>query len=600
MKKSRRGQKVLFLIVFVFMPLTVFITGCDGGAVPPIHNDDLTILAQAVPAEGGDVRINGGAWGDSKNVTVTNGTQVTLEARTSNGYTFDGWYDGSVKVSSNTTYQFIAAANKTYKANFSQNVTQCTITAQASPAEGGDVRINGGAWGDNKIVTVNSGTQVTLEAAKNEGYTFAGWYEGMTKVSGANPYAFNANANRTLRAFFVTKAPDPSLRTRVEPEDLVYIGAFLTPEPLPWAPDAETWEWGGMGMTYNPNGDAESPSDGFPGSIFGAGHDVWNLISEFDIPTPVLSRRKNINDLPLSRFLQPFTDIRGNLFPWVEEMPRMDIELFPSGPSRTPGQLVACWGVHLQDEHEYPTHMVFNSDLNNPNPQGPWFVEGLNPYNGNDYLFSIPEDWADEYVQGLRFATGRYRDGGWSGFGPTIAAINPWRNGNLPLARTVLPSVILLKYSDYYEGEPDPWHEMDGYAHSDEWSGGVWVRAGSKEAVVFVGTKGIGNTWYGNPDGPCMDCENRGWWSDAFEGWFLFYDPADLAKVAQGTLQPWEPQPYAHLNIDEHLFYITSTQQKYHVGACCYDSENHLLYVFESGRGEEERTLVHVWRVQTE
>lgn len=385
---------------------------------------------------------------------------------------------------------------------------------------------------------------------------------------------------------------------RVEPEDLVYLGAFLTPEWVPGNPDAQSWEWGGMAMAFNPDGDPGSRSDGFPGSLFGAGHDVWNLISEIGIPAPVRSERKVLADLPTARVLQPFADIKGDLFPWIEEMPRVGIELIPPPNEQETGKLIACWGAHLQDEHA--THMSCELDLDSPDPQGPWLVTGLNPYNGNDYLFTIPEDWAEAYTQGFALATGRYRDGGWSGFGPTLAAVDPWHEGNSPPAGTTLPSVILLKYSDYYNGEPDPWHEMNGYAHSDEWSGGVWVRAGLKEAVIFVGTKGIGNTWYGNPEGPCLDCENRGWWSDTFEGWFLFYDPNDLAKVAEGGLQPWEPQPYAHLNIDEYLYYISSAQEKQHAGACCYDNKNRLLYLFEGGRGEGERTLIHVWRIQTE
>ncbi|HOX65700.1 MAG TPA: hypothetical protein PLB79_07775, partial [Thermotogota bacterium] len=112
------------------------------------YSPGVTITAQASPASGGDVRINGGTWGDEKSTTVNSGTQVTLEASPASGYTFEGWYDGSVKVSSNTTYQVTATTNKTHKANFAQNVTQYTITAQASPSNGGDVRVNGGAWGD--------------------------------------------------------------------------------------------------------------------------------------------------------------------------------------------------------------------------------------------------------------------------------------------------------------------------------------------------------------------------------------------------------------------------------------------------------------------
>jgi hypothetical protein len=138
---------------------------------------------------------------------------------------------------------------------------------------------------------------------------------------------------------------------------------------------------------------------------------------------------------------------------------------------------------------------------------------------------------------------------------------------------------------------------MVDYHHADEWSGGAWLTAGSKSAVIFVGTKGLGACWYGNPDGPCLDCEDRGWWSDRFVGQVLFYDPADLATVAQGEAETWKPQPYARLDIDEYLYHVESSQQKHHVGAAAFDRERGLLYVFEP-LADGDKSLVHAWQVK--
>jgi hypothetical protein len=135
---------------------------------------------------------------------------------------------------------------------------------------------------------------------------------------------------------------------------------------------------------------------------------------------------------------------------------------------------------------------------------------------------------------------------------------------------------------------------MDNYHHSDEWSGVAWLGAGEKSAVIVVGTKGFGECWYGNQNGPCLDCENRGWWSDEFSGLIMFYDTNELAEVAAGIKQPWEPQPYAFLDIDEHLFSIESAQQKYHVNSACFDAERGILYVFE-GMADGYKPLIHVW-----
>jgi len=469
------------------------------------------------------------------------------------------------------------------------------ITVEASPEQGGNVRIDEGTWAKTLTNTVDAQSQVTIEAQSIDPYTFQGWYSGATSISSNLVHTFNAQESMTFQARFQNEVVGSS---RIMPEDLEYLGAFLTPG---WQSDPLSWVWGGQAMAYHGAGDPEGIDDGFVGSIFGAGHEVFNLISEIDIPVPIISPTKNVADLNLARVLQPFTDVQGGMFNWIEEMPRVGLEILPAQGEQTQSKLYLCWGAHLQDEH--PSHMWCETNLSDPQPQGAWHIQGGNPYNVNDYLFEIPENWANENTPGMRLATGRYRDGGWSGLGPTVMAIGPWNEGNPPSPGTTLSSIPLIQYANWYEGEPDPWTEMEGYAYSDEWSGAAWLTAGDKAAVVFVGTKGIGDTWYGDTLGPCVEnCTypwQRGWWSDTFEGWFLFYDPEDLAKVAQGTMQPHEPQPYAFLNIDEHLFYVEGQQQKRHLGACTYDRQNHLFYVFEPGLGNGEKsTLVHVWRIK--
>jgi len=56
----------------------------------------------------------------------------------------------------------------------------------------------------------------------------------------------------------------------------------------------------------------------------------------------------------------------------------------------------------------------------------------------------------------------------------------------------VLDATPLLLYSSTAT-DPEPYNTMDDYHHSDEWSGGAWVTAGDKSAVIFVGTKGTSN-----------------------------------------------------------------------------------------------------------
>ena len=161
----------------------------------------------------------------------------------------------------------------------------------------------------------------------------------------------------------------------------------------------------------------------------------------------------------------------------------------------------------------------------------------------------------------------------------------------------------------------------------------------NRSAVVFVGTKGSGHVWYGfiSPAGdgkPCVEqnltmvgcfdaqgkpcpaelqaeCpnhapESRGWWSSRFDAQMIFYDPADLLAVADGSAKPHTPQPYAVLDIDDHLLLNaeieatmigTGDQRRYRVGEMAYDRENGLLYVLELF-ADEAKPVVHVWRLK--
>jgi hypothetical protein len=158
-----------------------------------------------------------------------------------------------------------------------------------------------------------------------------------------------------------------------------------------------------------------------------------------------------------------------------------------------------------------------------------------------------------------------------------------------------------LLYSSIYSEEG---HTLNDYHHSDEWNGGAWLTAGEKSALIFVGVKGVGENWYGCADGTVWpdeppyppECPERGWWSSAFERQIIFYNPADLAAVARGELEPWAPQPYASLNIDPYLFNTAEHIIFYDLGASAFDRQNGLLYIIEP-LTEEDKSIIHVWKL---
>jgi hypothetical protein len=184
---------------------------------------------------------------------------------------------------------------------------------------------------------------------------------------------------------------------------------------------------------------------------------------------------------------------------------------------------------------------------------------------------------------------------------------------------------------------------MRGYQHPDEWHGGAWLTTTSgKTALLFAGTKGTGaKYWYGwvNPSGPDVPCvetafvndfptcrqadgsvcpdsdlggcqghnDYRGWWSARFNAQFILYNPDDIAKVAAGDAEPSSPQPYASLNVDEHLLLSrehgedgmlgAGQQRRYRISAVAYDRGNDLLYILEPF-AEYAKPVVHVWKIR--
>lgn len=434
---------------------------------------------------------------------------------------------------------------------------------------------------------------------------------------------------------------------RLQPGDFQYLGAFR----LPGGDDRpQTFAYGGAAMAFNPNGDAGGAGDGFPGSLFVVGHDRLaygelpdgNQLAEVSIPAPVIARQPDA--LQQARFLQPFQNAARGLFDSLDLIPRVGM-VYLDRPATGP-KLHLAWGQHLQEDpgEQVPSHAWIDPSLSAPNPRGAWYLSDYSMYSINGYMFEIPATWADAHVGGRLIATGRYRDGGWSGQGPALFAYRPWDEaGNPPPPGARLPATPLLLYANSRDTENVVDQSLRGYQHPDEWEGGAWLTTTSgKTAVLFAGTKSTGDKyWYGwinpaGPDRPCIETEFlgqfplcrladgsaclppdsrgcsghsdfRGWWGTRWDAQFILYDPANLARVAAGELQPWEPQPYAVLDIDEFLLMNpgrveeemlgTGVQRRYRIGDVAYDRSNDLLYVLELF-ADDAKPVVHVWRVR--
>ncbi len=129
------------------------------------------------------------------NVTLPTSTDQIPEYE---GHTLTGWQNEDGQA---VTEPITVTADITFTAQWTKDTVNYTVTVTTSPAEGGTV--NGGG-------TFAEGTQVTVTATANDGYTFVAWQEDGEKIEGAGAsYTFTVNDNCTLTAIF-EKEPDPT------------------------------------------------------------------------------------------------------------------------------------------------------------------------------------------------------------------------------------------------------------------------------------------------------------------------------------------------------------------------------------------------------
>ena len=150
-----------------------------------------TINTSSLPPDGGSTS-GGGA--------VACGSNVTVCATANPCYGFVNWTDDSSNVVSTAAcYSFAASTNLNLVANFT--LLTNTITTSASPAEGGST--SGGG-------SVACGSNVTVCATNNAGYSFVNWTDdGSNVVSTTACYSFTASTDTNLVANFAA-APTQS------------------------------------------------------------------------------------------------------------------------------------------------------------------------------------------------------------------------------------------------------------------------------------------------------------------------------------------------------------------------------------------------------
>lgn len=134
--------------------------------------------------------------------TVEHGKNATVTASRKTGYKFDGWYNGSTKVTSTNPYTFAPTANITLTAKWAINTVSDTV--KISPSGGGTVSPN--------PITGQENTAISTTATPATGYNFKHWRYNDSSASGGysesttNPLRITITGKRDITAVFELKS----------------------------------------------------------------------------------------------------------------------------------------------------------------------------------------------------------------------------------------------------------------------------------------------------------------------------------------------------------------------------------------------------------
>ena len=415
----------------------------------------------------------------------------------------------------------------------------------------------------------------------------------------------------------------------VQPDHLIYEGAFRVPAGMLRGPNLTEWQYdramfdyGGTALAYNPAHN----------SLFVVGHDQAQLVAEIAIPTPI--NGTNLASLNTATLLQPFTDATDRRLSLVNSDPLnpTDVTVKIGGLLPTSDRLFITGYIYYDGRSSQKlSHFVSGLDLSVPNDAvGPFEVNttDCNPATGagclgagffDGYFARVPPAW--QPALGGPVLNGNCCLGviGRTSFGPSVSAIDPTALGTtMPL-----PAKPLLYYPTTHP-LLDPGSTGDGWGNnstlfngSTEVKGAVFPEG--TRSVLFFGRHGgiggvnvpggggfcygfgtanaalVGTIPPGENDHYCYDPEDgsKGVHGYPYHYYVWAYDANDLAKVARGESAPWTLRPYAVWSLN----FPFATSGSTRLGGATYNPQTGRIYISQY-QGDGNLPLIHVLRLQ--
>lgn len=142
------------------------------------------------------------------------GSTATVMANTAQySYAFDGWYNGSTRVSTALTYAPTNITGAlTLEARATRTTRRYTATIGIDSSCIGRCQVGSGStvWTSSFSETVNYGDEINLQCKLlNSGDVFAGWYENETLLSTNLTYPITVTSNRNIvaKVWFIDVSP---------------------------------------------------------------------------------------------------------------------------------------------------------------------------------------------------------------------------------------------------------------------------------------------------------------------------------------------------------------------------------------------------------
>lgn len=415
------------------------------------------------------------------------------------------------------------------------------------------------------------------------------------------------NESRAAGPVSITTGAWRSARLIAPGDGFAYLGAFRLPPDMD-----DDWSYASGGLAFYPEGNpGRNPSTEWTGSLYAYTH-LQQRIAEIAIPIPSASR--NVDDLPRAALLRSPVDlwpaVYGGATPSIPPGGSdIGVAALAYHPAANGVSARLYYGIcnYYGSDGTAPSHGWF--DLALTTSGGAWHLGGAPPANVYPGLtsrvaFAAPTAWADTHTGGrsLIVGSGFLSGGEVIAHGPSLYAIAPWETGALPAAGGTVSAVNLLRYSEAATLEG----RVLNFTRDEFAEGGAWIEAGEQRAVAISFRRSVGDAWYGDalgnlhstwdiPEPPMGD---KGVCATRWKTGLMLYNPDDLAAVAAGTMESWEPQPYAVMDFSE--FSLRADGGDGNAGAVAYDAANRRLFYIEHNGDPgypDGYALIHVWQV---